>query len=112
MKKQNKEQQNEMINCPVIEDCITPILAHDLKTPINAIIGFSELSLECLENSDYENLRKYLEIIIKQGNIANRQISSLAEWSFEFRKNNGDLEEFDISELIDRLIENHIEKES
>ena len=107
MKKQNSK--NTPIDNYEKTDCIIPILAHDLRTPMNTIIGFSELLFDCLKNQDYENLRKYLEIINKQANIANRQISSLVEWSFDFRKNIGGLNKFDVSELIDRLIENHIE---
>jgi len=109
MEKQNKKQKDKLIKSSTSENSIIPILAHDLRTPMNTIIGFSELSFECLENKDYENLKLYLGIISKHAKIANRQISSLAEWGFDFQKNIKNVDTFDISELIDHLIENHIE---
>jgi hypothetical protein len=42
----NEISRKIKINCPANNDCLIPVLAHDLGTPINAIIGFSELSLE------------------------------------------------------------------
>jgi signal transduction histidine kinase len=105
----NEINRKIRINCPANNDCLIPVLAHDLGTPINAIIGFSELSLESLENNDLENIAKFLKIIQKQAKIAKEQILSLAEWDFEI---NGMIEEkdfFNISELIDKLIGNYSE---
>ena len=105
----NEINRKIRINCPENNDCLIPVLAHDLGTPINAIIGFSELSLESLENNDLENIAKFLKIIQKQAKIAKEQILSLAEWDFEI---NGMIEEkdfFNISELIDKLIGNYSE---
>jgi signal transduction histidine kinase len=105
----NEINRKIRISCPANNDCLIPVLAHDLGTPINAIIGFSELSLESLENNDLENIAKFLKIIQKQAKIAKEQILSLAEWDFEI---NGMIEEkdfFNISELIDKLIGNYSE---
>ena len=110
MKKGTKhEKKPNEIDCPASENCLIPILAHDLGTPINAIIGFSEFSIESLNEKNYDNLEKYLRIIHKQAKIAKEQILSLADWNFEINGILENKERFNISDLIDDLIDNYSE---
>jgi signal transduction histidine kinase len=88
---------------------LIPILSHDLKSPINTIIGFSSLALESLQNNDSINTEKFLKIILKQAKIAKEQILSIAEWNFEINEMIEEKDFFNISQLIDKLIGNYSE---
>jgi len=56
------------------------VLTHDLKTPINNIIGFSNLIEEIAQNYQDETLLRYISIIRKEAELANNYIESFAHW--------------------------------
>ncbi len=57
------------------------IIAHDLKSPFNAIVGFSDLLLEQVREKKYAAIEKYAEIILHSSEHALQLLTNLMEWS-------------------------------
>lgn len=88
------------------KDKFFSIIAHDLKSPFNGILGFSELLIKRVRKSDYKGVDRYAEIINMSSKKAMELLSNLMEWS---RSQTGRLEfnpEFiDVVELINSVTE-------
>lgn len=63
------------------KDKFFSIIAHDLKSPFNGIIGFSEVIREQVLKQDYQGIAEYSEIINKSSHQAMNLLSNLMEWS-------------------------------
>ena len=63
------------------KDKFFSIIAHDLKSPFNTIVGFSDLLLEQIRSNEYEEIEKYAEIILQSSYRAMDLLSNLLEWS-------------------------------
>ncbi len=57
------------------------ILGHDLKTPFNTLLGFSDLLLENLHSYDMERIESLLQIINKTSHQTFRLLEELLLWS-------------------------------
>lgn len=79
------------------KDRFVSIIAHDLKSPFNAILGFSELL-----NDDYHNLtdkekQMYIDVVYKSAKNVFKLLENLLQWSsirkgvIEIKKENLDL---------------------
>jgi PAS domain S-box-containing protein len=87
------------------KDKFFSIIAHDLRTPFNAIIGLSDLLLMQIQSKDYEGIEEYAEIIQNSSQQAMNLLMNLLEWS---RSQTGRLVikpvEVDLSQLIIGII--------
>ncbi len=63
------------------KDKFFSIIAHDLKSPFNGILGFSELLIEQIKNKNYTGIDKYAEIIHKSSQRAINLLMNLMDWS-------------------------------
>lgn len=63
------------------KDKFFSIIAHDLKSPFNSIVGFSELLEGQIKEKDLKGIRKYSEIIRKSSNRAMDLLMNLMEWA-------------------------------
>jgi len=63
------------------KDKFFSIIAHDLKSPFNSIIGFTNLLAEQIEERDYEGIEKYVSIIQHSAQNAMDLLLNLLEWS-------------------------------
>ena len=63
------------------KDKFFSIIAHDLKSPFNSIIGFSELLADQIQANDYEGIEQYAGIINKSSKRALDLLVNLLEWS-------------------------------
>ena len=63
------------------KDKFFSIIAQDLKSPFNAIIGFSNLLSEQMKDKDYNGIEEYAEIIQSSSLRAMSLLSNLLEWS-------------------------------
>jgi two-component system, sensor histidine kinase and response regulator len=63
------------------KDKFFSIIAHDLKSPFNSIIGFSDILKEQVQANDYKGIGKYAEIISKSSKRAMDLLVNLLEWS-------------------------------
>ncbi|NVO02838.1 MAG: PAS domain-containing sensor histidine kinase [Bacteroidetes bacterium] len=57
------------------------IIAHDLKSPFNAIVGFSELLVEKIKIMDYVQIENFSNIILESSNKALNLLVNLMEWA-------------------------------
>jgi len=63
------------------KDKFFSIIAHDLKTPFNTILGFSEILKADLKNLDQETIEKYIEVIYSSASNTFNLLVNLLEWS-------------------------------
>jgi signal transduction histidine kinase len=59
------------------KDKFFSIIAHDLKTPFNSIVGFSELLVEQITNKDFTESKKYADIILQSSHRAMNLLMNL-----------------------------------
>jgi len=108
IKEQNLEIENknkELKEINLTKDKFFSIIAHDLKSPFNSIIGFSELLVEQISENDLEGIDKYANIIFKSSNRAMNLIMNLMEWSrSQTGRMNFNPEHYEIADLIKNVI--------
>lgn len=76
-----EERANELNKLNIDKDRFFSIVAHDLKNPLSAIIGFSDLMLKNFNSLDDETLLKGLNTIESAANHAYKLLENLLLWS-------------------------------
>lgn len=88
------------------KDKFFTIIAHDLKNPFSAIVGFSNILTDQISKKNYEGIEEYAEIIKNSAERAMSLISNLLQWS---RSQTGRMEytpeSFDIVTLVNEITE-------
>jgi len=83
------------------KDKVFSIIAHDLKSPFNSIMGFSELLIDQINAKDYDGIEEYAKIIGQSSQRAMDLLINLLEWA---RAQTGRMEfnpqVFDLVDLI------------
>lgn len=85
------------------KDKFFSIIAHDLKSPFNSILGFSDLLVEQIPEKDYDGIEKYARIIQQSSKRAMNLLMNLMEWS---RSQTGGMEFNPADYELDQLIDN------
>ena len=99
------EQTNNLKELNALKDKFFSIIAHDLKTPFNGILGFSEILKEDARNLDIDSIISYADIINSTAKQAFNLLENLLEWAI--LQQNGIL--FEPRRIfINPLIENEI----
>ncbi|MDD4821781.1 MAG: HAMP domain-containing sensor histidine kinase [Bacteroidales bacterium] len=78
---QLNETNAELQQVNATKDKFFSIIAHDLRSPFNSIIGFSDLLVEQIKMKDIEGIDEYAQIIIESSNKAMDLLMNLMEWS-------------------------------
>ncbi len=87
------------------KDKLFSIIAHDLKSPFNALIGFSRVLLKHLKERDIEVIDKYANIIHDVAVQTHRLLENLLEWSVvQTDRNTFAPVKFNLSELFAEVI--------
>lgn len=101
-----KENEQTLKNLNATKDKMFSILAHDLKSPFNSLIGFSELLMNNYSVFTDEEKRKLFKLINISSRRAHNLLDNLLQWS---RTQTGTLtsnpENFNITELIRETID-------
>lgn len=63
------------------KDKFFSIIAHDLKSPFNSILGFSDILITQVKEKDYEGIDQYAQIINQSSKSAMDLLMNLMEWS-------------------------------
>lgn len=96
-----KQNEQELKELNFTKDRFFSIIAHDLKSPFNTLMGFSELLLNNRNKLSQEEMEKMLNLINQSAQRTGNLLENLLEWS---RTQTGRLqtqpELFDIREII------------
>jgi two-component system sensor histidine kinase/response regulator len=63
------------------KDRFFSIIGHDLMSPFNSIVGFSEILLKRINKKDYNDIENYARIIYDSSQRAINLLTNLLEWS-------------------------------
>ena len=100
-----KKQNEELQKLNATKDKFFSIIAHDLKNPFSAIIGFSNVLLKKIKNKDIEAIDEYAQIINHSSKNALALLTNLMEWS---RSQTGRMEfnptYFDIQPIVNEAV--------
>ena len=100
-RQQITRQNKALFESNAEKDKFFSIIAHDLKSPFNSILGFSDLLVTQVREKDYKGIDQYADIIQQSSKSAMDLLMNLMEWSkahtgrMEFKP-----EYFDLNELI------------
>ncbi|MCX6156691.1 MAG: PAS domain S-box protein [Ignavibacteriae bacterium] len=75
------ESEKSLRELNATKDKFFSIIAHDLRSPFTSIIGFSNLLADQAKDKDYEEVRKYAEIIQSSSKRVMDLLINLLEWS-------------------------------
>lgn len=83
--KRNEEElalkNKELSKLNAQKDKFFSIIAHDLKSPFNSIVGFSDLLVESVNNQEYQGIEKYAKIVQRSSAKAMELLMNLMDWS-------------------------------
>ena len=100
------EINKQLTELNATKDKFFNIIAHDLKSPFNSIVGFSELLVDMARDKDYDEMGKYAGIIHQSAHRAIDLLVNLMEWA---RSQTGRIEFnpeiFEMDELINNVVE-------
>lgn len=100
-----KLQNEELIKMNASKDKFFSIIAHDLKTPFNSILGFSEHLIDQINEKNYEQIAEFAGIIRQSSIRVMDLLMNLIEWAqaqsgrIEFKP-----EYFEINTIISEVI--------
>jgi len=101
-----QESEARLRELNVTKDRFFSIIGHDLRSPFNSILGFSDLLVNRLRKREYEGLDEYALIVQQSSQKAMDLLANLLEWS---RSQTGRLEfnpEYvEMTVIIDDVIE-------
>jgi len=87
------------------KDRFFSIIAHDLKSPFNSILGFSNILLESAQEEDLESIKKYAQIISHSSQSAMNLLTNLMQWSqSQTGRMNFIPEYFILGDIIDEIV--------
>jgi PAS domain S-box-containing protein len=76
-----KERENQLRELNSTKDKLFSIIAHDLRSPFNTILGFSELLINSFKDLDVAESEKYLEIINSSAKSTLVLLDNLLAWA-------------------------------
>ena len=77
----HKETQQQLQNINATKDKFFSIIAHDLKTPFHALLGYSDLLLHSIKSLDWETTNKYVTQIRTATLNAYNLLENLLVWA-------------------------------
>ncbi len=102
-----KENEVKLKELDATKNKFLSILAHDLRNPLNALLGFSDLLLKNLHKYDINKIEKYVSSINKITNQTHYLLEDLLLWSKSQTNNiSFNLQKVKFQEVCDEVI-NH-----
>ena len=101
-----RESEARLRELNATKDKFFSIIAHDLKSPFNSILGFSDILADQMRQKDYDGIEEYAGIIQQSSQKAVDLLMNLMEWT---RSQSGRMdfnpENVEIGTLINEVIE-------
>lgn len=101
-----KEREVKLRELNASKDKFFSIIAHDLKSPFNAILGFSDLLTEKTKEKDYEDIEELAALIQTSAERTMNLLTSLLDWA---RSQTGKVkfkpEMIPVSEVINEVVD-------
>lgn len=101
-----KESEARLSELNATKDRLFSVIGHDLRSPFNSIIGFSQLLAKQVKKKDYEGLEEYARIIQNSSQKTMDLLTNLLEWS---RSQSGNIEfnpeYFELIHIIQEAVE-------
>ncbi len=76
-----KLKNEELTNLNATKDKFFSIIAHDLKSPFNSILGLSEFMVSQIQEGNFEKMEEYASVIKDSSQRAMDLLQNLLEWS-------------------------------
>lgn len=76
-----KNMENKLIEMNATKDKFFSIIAHDLRSPFNLIVGYSEILADQIRQKEMDQIEQYAEIILESSHRAMDLLTNLMEWS-------------------------------
>ncbi|MBW8324244.1 MAG: PAS domain S-box protein [Prolixibacteraceae bacterium] len=76
-----KESETRLRELNATKDKFFSIIAHDLKSPFNSILGLSNILVEQIREKNYEGIDEYARIILVSSQRTMDLLMNLLEWS-------------------------------
>ncbi len=87
------------------KDKVFSVISHDLKSPFNSLIGFSEVLMEELEERNYEDAKHQAYLLNKTANDSFMLINNLLNWSRSQRESiSFEPEELLLDEVVNSVL--------
>ncbi len=100
-----KDNELRLIELNATKDKFFSIIAHDLKSPFNSIVGLSEHLVELVKENNYSHIGEIAAIIYNSSNRAMDLLSNLMTWSqLESGRMPFNPENFDITPIFSEVI--------
>ncbi len=100
-REQITKQNKALFESNAEKDKFFSIIAHDLKSPFNAILGFSDILINQVKERDYDGIDEYAKFIQQSSKSAMDLLMNLMDWS---RAHTGRMEfkpeYFELNELV------------
>ncbi len=88
------------------KDKFYSIISHDLKSPFNALIGFSEMLSQNVSNREFEKIEEFAQIILQTSRRTFDLLTNLLEWSqSQTGKIKYNPENIDITEILNNIMQ-------
>ncbi len=78
---ENRNNELKLMELNATKDKFFSIMAHDLRSPFNAVMGFGNLLAEKIQQKDYDGIEEYARIIQNSSERAMGLLTNLMEWS-------------------------------
>ena len=106
-----QKSEAELRELNATKDKFFSIIAHDLKSPFQSIMGFSELLVEYVRNKDYDEAEEFAGYVLQSSKRAMELLANLMEWSrsqtgrMDFNPEHFEMEQFlgDLVPLFDNV---------
>lgn len=102
---ENKNNELKLIELNSTKDKFFSIIAHDLRSPFNSIIGLCSYLIEKVKEKDYEQIEEFAYFILQSSNKAMDLLSNLMEWA---KTQSGKMkfkpEKIDFSNLLENML--------
>lgn len=76
-----KENEARLLELNATKDKFFSIISHDLRSPFNGILGFSDILVTKAEQNEYQGMTEYARIIHNSSLKAMELLTNLLEWS-------------------------------